>query len=568
MNELKTEYERKIWLNSYPENVSPEAEIPEVSLHEAFDRATEKWKNKTAVIFYGEKISYGDLRERVDRFAAALSDLGIRKGDVVALLLLNCPEHIVAFYGLLKVGAILTPISPVYVSPEIKHQIADSGAKAIVCQDIFWEKVEKTGLAINKVILTNIGESLPISKKLIGKSILRGLYQKMAVPQRSILKKEGFYEMRELINKYPPKIPKIEVNVKEDLVQLPYTGGTTGPPKGVMLTHYNHLASFSAVKAFYPFWRDGEEVWLSYMPFYHAAGQFWGIIVSIIRGWTQVLLSSPDPEEIINNIIIYKINSFLGAPAMFEILKTFQKTNRVNWEKLKIIISGADALHEATIKDWELRTKTKIHDCWGMTETIATGIYTPLGKQRAGSIGLPMPNNMAAIIDLDRDEFVPVGELGELIIKGPQVTKGYWNNSEETKNCQVTIRNETWFRTGDLGSMDQNGYFYIYDRKRDLIKYKGLRVYVREVEEVLKTHPKVKEVGVIGVPDISVGQNIKAFVVLEREARGKVSEAEIMEYCKDKLAHYKIPKVIEFVGEIPRTDVGKVSRRELREIEY
>jgi len=561
------DYEQKPWLDSYLPGVPGEIEIPEMSLCEAFDRATDKWKEKTALVFYGNRISFGKLRESVDRFATALIHIGIKKGDVVALLLLNSPEHIIAFYGIIKVGAILTPISPIYVSKEIKYQIEDSGAETIVCQDMLWEEVKKTGVQMKNVILTNIGDSLPRIKKFMGKSILKNIYQRMSLPPQGILEEKGFYSMKELIKKFSPDLPQVEIDVKADPMQIPYTGGTTGPAKGVILTHYNLISGLFIEKAFIPACKDGVETIVSYMPFYHAAGQNLGIIKAVLRGWLQAILTTPDPDDIINAIRRYKVTQFIGAPALFEMLSEWGKTNRVNWKRIKIIIAGADALYESTLEKWKRRTGTVIHDCWGMTETGAMGIWTPMGRHKTGSIGVPMPNCMAAIADPDQDELLPADELGELIFKGPTCTVGYWNKPAATRDCQARINNEVWLRTGDLAKMDKDGYVYIYDRKRDLIKYKGLRVYAREVEEVLNTHPKIKEAGVVGVPDVKVGENVKTYVVLESDSRGKLSEKDIVNFCTDKLAHYKIPKIIEFVGEIPKTDMGKVSRRELREQE-
>ncbi|MBW1887830.1 MAG: AMP-binding protein, partial [Deltaproteobacteria bacterium] len=276
---------------------------------------------------------------------------------------------------------------------------------------------------------------------------------------------------------------------------------------------------------------------------------------------------TPDPDDILHAIARYKASWFIGAPAIFEALKDYKKTDIVDWKRLKIVASGADALHEFTAADWKTRTGVSISDNYGMTELVAMSHGSPPGLGKVGSIGFPIPNTMAAILDPDEDIFLPVGETGELVVSGPQVTKGYWNNLEATKDCDAIIDGVRWWRTGDLARMEEDGYFYIYDRKRDLIKYKGLRVYAREVEEALKTHPDIREVGVIGVKDIKVGENIKALVVLESDARGKLSESDIVAYCKDKLAHYKIPRIVEFVGEIPKTDIGKVSRRELREEE-
>jgi long-chain acyl-CoA synthetase len=565
---MKSVYEERPWLKSYPSGVPADIKIPMRSINEVFDEVTKKWRDKTAIVFYGKKIGYQELRDKVDRFANALSQIGVMKGDRVAFLLLNSPEHIIAFYGVLKVGATITSISPVYVSSEIRHQLIDSGAQTLICQDMLYEGVEKTGIKLQNVILTNISESLPWIKKTFGKSIVREVYQKMSIPSAKTLEREGFHQFQDLINKHSPNPPRVDINPKEDIALLPYTGGTTGMPKGVMLTHHNVIADLIQYRAFYPFLEDGKEVFAGYMPFYHGAGQVIVLLDGILHGNTVVTITTPDLDEILKVIEGYQVSAILGAPTMYELLKDYKKTNRVNWKRLKIIMSGSDALHVATARDWLDRTEVILHDSYGLTECTAITHGTPRGKPKEGSIGIPLPNVVAAIIDPDRDEFLPLGELGELVIRRTDiVTKGYWNNQEATRESEAIIDGVEWWRTGDIARMDEDGNFYIYDRKRDLIKYKGLRVFAREVEEVLKSHPLIKEVGVIGVPDIKVGENVKAMVVLESDARGKLSEAELIEFCKDKLAHYKIPKIIEFVGEIPKTDVGKVSRRELREVE-
>ena len=561
----KSGYEERPWLKAYPRGVPTEVEIPLKTVAQAFDEATEKWKNRTALIFYGKKITYGELRRKVDGLARGLNDLGIREGDVIAFLLLNSPEHVIAFYAASKLGAIITPISAVYVSSEIKHQLEISGAESILCQDILYEGVEKTGIKLTNVILCDIAESLPRTKKLFGKSILRGVYQKMAAPSSDIILRQGFHRFEDLIRDDPGDLPEVKIDTKVDVMMLPFTSGTSGAPKGVMISQYNVIADEAQYKAFNPFFEDGKDVFIAYMPFYHTAGQFTALLCGIMWGATVVVITTPDLDDILTAISKYKATMFGGTPAIFEALKDYEKTDRVKWKKLKIIISGADALHEATAIGWNERTDTDLSDLYGMTELTCISHMTPTGKGKVGSIGIPFPNTLAAILDPDRDDFVPVGELGEIVINGPQVTSGYWNNPDATAECEAVINGVRWWRTGDLGRMDEEGHFYFYDRKRDLIKYKGLRVYAREVEEVLKSHPKIKEVGVIGVPDIKVGENVCAMVVLEGDARGEVSEQDVIDYCKEELAHYKIPKIIDFVGEIPKTDVGKVSRRELRE---
>jgi len=566
--EAKTKYEERPWLKFYLPGVPADVEVPEKSVVETFDEATEKWKDKTALIFYGRKISYRELRDHTDRFATALNDLGIKKGDRVALLLLNSPQFVIAYFGALKAGATLTAISPVYVSPEIKHQIEDSGARTIICQDILYDHVEKAETELDTVILADITEYLPRLKKILGKSMLRAVYQKMSAPSPEIFQREGFYQFQDLIKKYPPNPPEIQFNPREDLVTLPYTGGTTGLPKGAMITHYNIVAAQHIAQVNWgDIVEDGKEVILAYLPFYHIYGQSIVMLGGLSQGYTLVIFTTPDLDDILNSIESYRASILYSVPALYEALRDYHRTDRVNWKRIKVLVSGADALLEDTATGWENRTGAKIHEGWGMTETSSVGMLSPYSKPKVGSFGVPLPNTVAAIVNPASNEFLPVGETGELIVKGPYITKGYWNNPEETKTMLVEIDGETWLRTGDLVRMDEDGYFYFYDRKRDMIKYKGLAVFAREVEEVLASHPQIKEAGVVGVLDKDVGENVKAVVVLETEARGKVLEEEIIKYCDGKLAHYKCPRIVEFRGEVPKTDVGKVSRRELREEE-
>lgn len=563
-----TIYHKRPWLKFYRPEVPPDVDIPEQSVVETFDAATERWRDKTALIFYGRKLSYRELRDQVDRFATALADLGVKKGDKVALLLLNSPQFIIAYFGALKAGATLTPISPMYVSSEIKHQIEDSGARSIICQDILYDHVEKAGVELDRVILTDVTEYLPRLKRFLGKSMLRAVYQKMSAPPMDIYQREGFYQFQDLLKGYPPEPPHIEFNVREDLVTLPYTGGTTGLPKGAMITHHNIVAAHHLGQAF---WGDimeiGREVILAYLPFYHIYGQSVVMLGGISQGYTLVIFTTPDLDDILNSIESYRATIFYSVPSLYEALRDYARTDRVNWKRLKVLVSGADALLEDTARGWEQRTGTRIHEGWGMTETSSVGILNPYGRPKVGSFGIPLSNTIAAIVDPDGTDFLPIGEVGELLVRGPQVMKGYWNQSAETEEVLVEIDGEKWLRTSDLASMDEEGYFSFYDRKRDMIKYKGLAVFAREVEEVLANHPQVKEAGVIGVPDPEVGERVKAVVVLETEARGKVLEEEIIKYCQEKLAHYKCPRAVEFRGEVPKTDVGKVSRRELRDTE-
>lgn len=556
-------YKERPWLKFYPEGVPAEVKPPVESLPDLIDEAAEKFSNRTAVIFYGRKIKYKDLREYIDRFATALCDLGVKKGDRVALYLPNCPQFIIAYFGALKAGATLTPISPVYSSREVGYQLKDSGSKSIVCLDLLYGNVEKAGVELRNVIITNIGEYLPATKKLLGR-VFGKVYRKMGIPTPKIAGRE-IYRFQDLIKKYPANPPNINFDPKEDIATLPYTGGTTGLPKGAMLTHYNIVANSEQVRAFWPIVEEGKEVIVAFLPFYHIYGQVVVLIFGLGYGQTLLLFTTPDLDNILYSIEKYGATVFNGVPTMFEYLIDYDKTPRVDWKRLKLIASGADTLHESTTKKWKELTSVKIMEGYGLTETSSVSHANPMGREKVGSFGIPIPGTVAAIAHSEKNELLPLGEVGEVVIKGPQVMKGYWKKPEETENTLVEIDGEIWLRTGDIARMDEEGYFYMLDRKKDLIKYKGYSVFARDVEEVLYEHPKIKEAGVIGVPDPKAGQIIKAVIVLETESRGKISEEEIINYCRHKLAPYKVPKIVEFRGEIPKTDVGKVSHRELRE---
>ncbi len=558
-------YAAKPWLKHYPEGVTDTVDIPALSVPDLFDQVAGKFADKTALIFYGKKINYEKLKEEIDRFATALSDLGVTQGDTVALYLLNCPQYVIAYFAALKIGAKITPMSPVYTSHEIKHQIQDSDAMTVVCQDILYDNVEKTGIVLKNVILTNIAEYLPALKKILGKSAFGKVYGDLHVPTPKFIKEAGLIQFQDLIKKYQPNPPKVTINPVKDIAALPYTGGTTGLPKAAILTHANMVALQAQVRTFWPFFEEGNELVIAFLPFFHIYGQVVVMLGSLCQGFTMVLFTTPDIDDILSAMERYQASAFYGVPTLYEYLKEYEKTDRVNWKRLKLIACGADTLHESTIEAWERRTGTKIFEGYGMTETTAISHGSPIHRPKKGSFGVPLPGMKAAIVEYEGMNFVPPGEVGELILSGPNIMQGYWKREEGTREALIDIDGEKWLRTGDLVSMDEEGYFHFFDRKRDLIKFKGYSVFARHVEEVLYNHPKIKAAGVVGVPDPKVGQLIKAYVVLESEARGKISEEEIMNFCKENLAHYKVPKIIEFRGELPKTDVGKVSRRELRE---
>jgi long-chain acyl-CoA synthetase len=561
----KEAYLSKPWLRFYPEGVPEDVEIPPLSVPELFDQVAQKFKNKTALIFYGTKISYAKLTDLIDRFAAALAGLGVKKGDTIALYLLNCPQYVVAYLGALKLGARVTPISPVYTSQEVRHQLEDSEASTIVCEDILYDSVAKTGVPLHNVILTNIGDYLPALKRVFGRKALAKAYKGMEAPTADRARASGLHLFQDLVKEARPSPPQAAIDPENDIAALPYTGGTTGLPKAAILTHRNIVALQAQIIAFWPIFEEGKEVGIAFLPFFHIYGQVVVMLSGLAQGSTLILFTTPDLDEIISAMERYQVSAFYGVPTLFDYLKEYEKTDRVDWKRLKLIACGADTLHESTIQGWERRTGVKILEGYGMTETTAVSHSTPYNRPKPGSFGVPLPGVEAAIVDVEGTDFMPVGEVGELILHGPNIMKGYWKRPKETEESLVTIEGKKWLRTGDLVRMDEEGYFHFFDRKRDLIKVKGYSVFARHVEEVLYSHPQIKAAGVVGVPDPAAGQVIKAYVVLQSEARGKVSEEEIMAFCRENLAHYKVPKIIEFRGELPKTDVGKVSRRELRE---
>lgn len=563
--DIKQAYLSKPWLKYYPAGVPENPNIPEMSVPELIDQLADKYAKNTALIFYGKKISYGRLKELIHRFATGLADQGVKKGDTVALYLLNCPQYVIAYFAALKLGAKVTPISPVYTSKEVKHQLEDSDAKTVVCQDILYSNVEKAGVKLDRVILTSIGEYLPALKKWFGKSAMAKAYGGMHVPTPEQIKEAGLLSFQDLIRRYPPKPPQVTIDPVKDIAVLPYTGGTTGLPKAAILTHRNMIALQVQVLSFWPLFEEGKEVGMAFLPFFHIYGQVVVMLGGLALGSALVLFTTPDIDEILSAIERYRASAFYGVPTMFEYLKEYEKTDRVNWKRLKLIVCGADTLHESTIEAWERRTGSKIFEGYGMTETTAVSHGSPVHRPKKGSFGVPIPGMRAGILDHAGTDWVPVGEVGELILNGPNIMQGYWKRPEGTAETFIEIEGEKWLRTGDLVSMDEEGYFHFFDRKRDLIKHKGYSVFARHVEEVLFQHPQIKAAGVVGVPDPKVGNVIKAYVVLESEARGKVSEEEIIGFCRKNLAHYKVPQIVEFRGELPKTDVGKVSRRELRE---
>ena len=545
-------YLSRPWLKHYPQGVPSTVDIPDKPVTKLFDEATERDPSRAAVIFYGRSISFGELREAADRLACALARLGLKKGDRIALYLLNSPQFIIAYFAALKCGATVTPISPVYTSHEVRYQLQDSGARMAICQDVLYEKIQKAGVALDHVIVTAVSEYLPAMKRLFA--------SKAAVPPAA-----NVHWLQTLLKSHPPEPPAVKIDPRVDLAALPYTGGTTGNPKGVMLTHYNLVAAQTAGQSAFAVMEQGREVILAFLPFFHIYGQVVIMLGGLVGGHLLVLFTTPDTEEILAAMERYHATVFYGVPTLYEYLKEHKDTDKANWRRLKLVLSGADTLHESTMKGWAKRTGSNITEGYGLSETAAASHLNPLGRAKPGSFGCPVPNMQAAVVNAETQQSVAPGETGELVLSGPSVMLGYWQKPEESAKVFFERHGMRWMRTGDIVRMDDEGYFHFYDRSKDLIKFKGHSIFAKDVEDVLYGHPQIKAAGVIGVADPAVGQRIKAIVVLQGDARGKVSEEEIKAYCKRQLADYKVPHIVEFRGELPKTDVGKVSRRELRE---
>ncbi|TBH21871.1 AMP-binding protein [Thermus thermamylovorans] len=544
----QTLYWERPWLRFYPPGTPAEAETPTGSVGEKVREAFEGRSREVALLYYGRAYRYEELLEAIQRFAGGLKALGLAPGDRVGLYLANSPQFVIAYLGILWAGGVVVPVSPLYTSHELRHQLLDSGARFLVVQDALLENAARTGVALEATVVASLKEALPTWQRLL----VRGL-----PPPKG----PGIHPFADLLRSAPLPVP--EPRGEEDLAALPYTGGTTGLPKGVEITHGNILAAHRVIQSLNPLGR--ENTILAFLPFYHIYGQVVLLLGGLLSGARLVVFSTPDPDWILEAMVRYRATHFFGVPSLYEVLRDHPKAHWVDWRRLEVVVSGADTLHEATVEAFKRRTGREIAEGYGMTETTSVSHINPRDRIKRGSFGIPLPGIRALVVDPETLEPVPVGEVGELALAGPNVTRGYWRREDENARSFFSQGGLRFFRTGDLVRMDEEGYFHFYDRAKDMIKYKGRPVFPREIEEALRAHPLVKAAGVVGVPDPKVGAYPKAYVVLEAEARGKVTEEDLLAFLKERLAPYKLPREIEFRGELPKTDVGKVSRRELRE---
>ncbi|UOE53183.1 long-chain-fatty-acid--CoA ligase [Cytobacillus oceanisediminis] len=530
--------EKKTWHARYSESIAAEVSIPSKSMPEMLQEVTAMYPQNTALSFYGRKMIYAELQKAVYGFAASLQKNGVQKGDRVAIMLPNCPQYVIAYYGTLAAGAIVTQVNPMLVEREIEYIMNDSGAETLVVFDALYPRVKGVQ---SKTKLRNV--------------IVVSLQQSDA-DFSSDKTFEGF--LQEGKGQFTP----VNIEPELDIAVLQYTGGTTGRSKGAMLTHHNVLAN---VVQSYEFFKErtkiGGEKFLTVIPLFHVFGMTACMNFAIYTANESILLPRFDLEEVLNTIRNEQPSVFPGVPTMYVAITNHPRAEEYGIDSIETCNSGSAPMPVELLRDFERKTGAKILEGYGLSEASpVTHCNPPFSERKPGSVGIGFPSTDYKVVDLATGtEEVPNGELGEVIIKGPQIMKGYWNMPEETA---VTLR-DGWLYTGDIARMDDDGFLYIVDRKKDLIIASGYNIYPRDIEEVLYEHPAVQEAVVIGVPDAYRGETVKAFVVLK--AGKTTTEEEIISYCKQNLAAYKIPSAIEFRHELPKTNVGKILRRALRD---
>lgn len=549
------------WVKNYEEGVPHQPEIPDIALYEILDRSVEKYPDNIATFFMGATITYKELLSLVDAFTSALIDLGVKKGDRVAIHLPNCPQFVISYFAVLKAGAIIVPCNPLYVEREMENQLNNSGAEVIITMTKFYPVVKqiRAKTKLRHVIVTNIKDFFTGKLRL-----LFTLFKEKKDGHRvDVTVNENTHMFLDLLKKYEGRKPqKAAIDPAEDLALLMYTGGTTGVPKGAMLTHRNLLANAIQTSAWFTKLRPGKEKLLTVLPLFHSYGLTTCLNMGILNGGELILLPQFKLEEVLQTIDKQKPTLFSGVPTMYVAINNYPEIKKYDVSSIVACISGAAALPVEVQTKFEQLTGGRLVEGYGLSEASPVTHANPIfGNRKTGSIGLPFPGTIAKVVNPEDGSDMPMGEIGELAVKGPQVMKGYWNNPEESAQM---LKGE-WLLTGDMARMDEDGYFYIVDRKKDMIIAGGYNIYPREIEEVLYTHPKIQEAVVASVPDSYRGETVKAFVVL-KEGETATPE-EIIEFCKAKMAKYKVPTKVEFRDSLPKTMVGKILRRILVEEE-
>lgn len=546
-------------MKHYPAGVPPSLQYPEIPLDAMLSDSSRRFPKRAATFFYGARMDYEELDELVSNFAGAIQAIGLGYGERVILMMPNCPQFVIAYYGAIRAGCTAVLLNPLMSIYELNALIKDCEANSLVTLDALMDKVSSavSGTGLKQIIVTSLSSYVPVWLSL-------PMWLKMRSKGRVELPSSvSVHSFEQLIRKR--SIPsRHDINPREDVAVFQYTGGTTGLPKAAMLTHFNLVANANQCSSWTTELRDGEEIFICVLPFFHSYGMTACLNFGILKGATLILAPRFDVAETTKLISRYHVTVFIGVPSMYGAVSYHAQRGKIDIASIKACISGGAPLPVQVASEFERVTGGKLVEGYGLTEASPVTHINPIwgGEARAGSIGLPVPDTECRVVDLETGtRCVTIGEVGELIIRGPQVMRGYWNRPDETAQ---TLRNG-WLYTGDIAKMDSDGYFYIVDRKKDLIIVEGFNVYPREVEEVLYSYPKVKEAAVVGEKHPMRGEIVKAYVVL-REGQ-EASEIEIIEFCRERLSPYKVPRAVEFVSELPKSAIGKVLRRRLREKE-
>jgi long-chain acyl-CoA synthetase len=551
--------EDKAWVESYPEGVPLDVRLDRYgSIREVFEEACRKFADKTAVSNFGSILTYEQLEEASRDFGAYLQSLhGIKKGDRVALMMPNILSYPVALFGAIRAGFVVVNINPFYTPTELEYQLRDSGAKAIVVFEGVAHTLEKIiqNTPVEHVVVACLGDMHGFLKRTALNLAFRKI--KKGVPSYSLARSLSF---RQALNAGRDQDLKKCALGQDDLIFVQYTGGTTGGAKGAMLTHGNLVANLQQASAWLScFLEEGKEVVVTALPMYHIFCLTINILLFIKMGGHCLLITDPrDTRRFVKTLASEPFSVITGVNSLFNALLNVGGLERVNFSKVKLVLGGGASVNPSVAERWKKQTGTKILEAYGLTETSPAVCVNPWDVEFNGSIGLPVPSTLVSIRDNDFNE-LPVGQIGELCVKGPQVMRGYWNRPRETDEVLTA---DGWLRTGDVGYMDAQGFFFITDRKKDMVLVSGFNVYPKEIESVVTMIETVAEAAAIGVPDDKTGEAVKLFVVRKTDG---LSDEAVLEHCRQHLTAYKIPKYIEFVSELPKSAVGKILKRELRQ---
>jgi len=549
--------EDKLWHKSYAPGVPKSLDYERTTISEALTRSAKNFPDHTALNYMGKKITYAELDRLVNSFARALQDLGIQEGDKVGVCLPNIPQVIISNLAIFRIGAVTVQNNPLYTERELAYQLNDSDAKMVITLALLIPRIEKirSETKIKKIIGCHVNTYLPFPKKQLFPLVKKDMYHK-------VIPTEDVKVFKDLIGRYS-STPVKECSKWDEVGALIYTGGTTGVSKGVMLSHSNLSCNVQQFVAWFPDLKPGEEKVVGNFPVFHAAG-FTAIQNFVIwKAWENILVPRPEPRINIEILKKHRPTILPGVPTIFIGLLADPDFRKLDLSFIKGFFSGAAPLAMDTIKDLKNLTGAMMCEIYGITETAPMIAGTPWGgTNKPGTVGAPLSDTDIRIVDVkDPDKELSIGEVGEIVIKGPQVMMGYYKNPEETAN----VLKDGWFYSGDIGCFDEDGYLKIVDRKKDMIIAGGYNIYPVELDGVLFDHPKILEACTIGVDDGYRGETVKAFVVLKEEET--LTEEDVTAYCRENLASYKVPKIIEFIDELPKSAVGKVLRRKLKEME-